>query len=271
MFFYLSKILWALVAPSNLLGLAAIVGAIALFTRFARVGRRLVTAAAVLYLACGLGPVGAILLRPLEDRFPRLPADIIPAPAGIIVLGGAIDEQVTLARDTVALNESGARMTLAVALTRRFPQARLVFTGGSAALFGPSSPEADGARRLFLELGVAPERMTFEDRSRNTYENAIFTRDLVHPQPGSHWLLVTSAFHMPRAMGIFQAAGFSVTAVPADYWTRGDARDFLRLQGDATRGLKMTELGLREWIGLVAYRLAGRTDTLLPGPDNSLE
>jgi uncharacterized SAM-binding protein YcdF (DUF218 family) len=270
MFFYVSKILWALVAPSNLLGLAAAVGAITLFTRFAHAGRRLVAATALLYLACGFGPVGAILLRPLEDRFPRPPADM-PAPAGIIVLGGAIDEQVTLARDTVTLNESGARMTLAVALMRRFPQARLVFTGGSAALFGGRSPEADGARRLFLELGVAPERMSFEDRSRNTYENAIFTRDLLHPQPGSRWLLVTSAFHMPRAMGIFRAAGFTLVAVPADYLTLGDARDFLRLRGDATRGLKMTELGLREWIGLVAYRLAGRTDTLLPGPNNSPE
>ena len=173
---------------------------------------------------------------------------------------------ITAARDTVTLIESGARMSVAVALTRRFPQARLVFTGGSAALFGDQSPEADAARRLFLELGVAPERMSFEDRSRNTYENAIFTRDLVHPQPGSRWLLVTSAFHMPRAMGIFRAAGFPVIAVPADYWTLGDARDFLRLQGDATHGLEMTEIGLREWIGLVAYRLTGRTDTLLPGP-----
>jgi uncharacterized SAM-binding protein YcdF (DUF218 family) len=270
MFFYISKIFWALAAPSNLLGLTAAVGAIALFTRFARAARWLVAASALTYIACGLGPVGALLLRPLEDRFPPPPPDL-PAPVGIIVLGGAVEEQITLARDTVDLNESGARMTLAVALTRRFPQARLVFTGGSGAPFGDQSPEADGARRLFLELGVAPERMSFEDRSRNTYENAIFTRDLLHPPPGSRWLLVTSAFHMPRAMGIFQAAGFSVIAVPADYWTLGDARDFVRLQGDATRGLKMTEIGLREWIGLVAYRLTGRTDTLLPGPNESPE
>jgi uncharacterized SAM-binding protein YcdF (DUF218 family) len=265
MFFYASKILWALVAPSNLLGLVAAVGAIALFTRFARAGRRLVAGTALVYLACGLGPVGAILLRPLEDRFPQPPADL-PAPAGIIVLGGAIEEEISAARDTVALGESGARMSVAVALTRRFPQARLVFTGGSPNLFDNRIPEADAARRLFLELGVAPERMSFEDRSRNTYENAIFTRDLVHPLPGSRWLLVTSAFHMPRAVGIFRAAGFPVIAVPADYWTLGDARDFLQLQGEATHGLKMTEIGLREWIGLVAYRLAGRTATLLPGP-----
>lgn len=267
MFFFASKILWMLFAPSNLLGFAAAIGAVALFTRFARSGRWLVAVAAFLYLACGFGPVGALLLRPLEDRFPRPPADL-PAPAGIIVLGGAIDEQVTLARDTVALDESGSRMTLAVALTRRFPQARLVFTGGSAAIFTDAPPEADGARLLFLELGVAPERMSFEDRSRNTYENAIFTRDLVQPPPGSRWLLVTSAFHMPRAMGIFRAAGFSVIAEPSDYWTLGDARDFRRLQGDASSGLEMTEIGLKEWIGLVAYRLTGRTDALLPGPDD---
>lgn len=265
MFFFASKILWAIVAPPNLIGFAVALGALALFTRFQRAGRWLVLAAAVIYLACGFGPVGAALMRPLEDRFPRPPVDM-PAPTGIIVLGGAINEDVTAARGAVALSRSGARMTAAVALMRRFPRALLVFTGGSAALFGHHPPEADAARRLFLELGVAPERMTFEDRSRNTYENALFTHDLVHPQPGSRWLLVTSAFHMPRAMGIFRAAGFPVVAYPTDYWTLGDARDFMRVEGDATQGLEMTEIALREWIGLVAYRLAGRTDTLLPAP-----
>lgn len=265
MFFLASKILWAMSAPPNLLGFAMALGAVALFTRFARAGRWLVLATAVVYLACGFGPVGAALMRPLEDRFPRPPADM-PAPTGIVVLGGAINEDITLARGTIALSQSGARMTAAAALMRRFPQARLVFTGGSAALLGNHKPEADAARQLFLELGVAPERMTFEDRSRNTYENALFTRDLIHPQPGSRWLLVTSAFHMPRAMGIFRAAGFPVIAYPTDYWTLGTPEDFLKLQTDASEGMQITETALREWIGLVAYRITGRTDALLPGP-----
>lgn len=265
MFFYASKILWDLTDPSNFLGLILAVGALALFTRYHRVGRWLVAGAAILYLACGFGPISGLLLQPLENRFPQLSANI-PAPTGIIVLGGAIDADISAARKTVVLNESGSRMTAAVTLARRFPEAKLVFTGGSGTLFGDHSPEADSARQLFLDLGVDPERMVFEDRSRNTYENAIFTRKLIHPEAGSRWLLVTSAFHMPRAMGVFRAAGFSVIAFPTAYFTRGDDKDFLLSQGDASVGLERTGVGLREWIGLVAYRLARRSETLLPGP-----
>ena len=265
MFFVLSKLLWALVAPVNLLALILFAGVVLLYTRFARSGRRLVVLAAAGFFIFGVLPVGVFMLRVLEDRFPQPPADM-PAPAGIIVLGGGVNELVTRFRGPVELSGSGDRMTEAAMLARRFPQAKLVFTGGSAAVFGSPYREAHVARQLFLGLGLPPEQLVFEEESRNTYENAVFTRDLVKPKPGEVWLLVTSASHMPRSVGIFRKAGFPVTPFPVDYATLGVSADYALFPPDVSSGLGSTGRALREYIGLLAYWLAGKTDALFPGP-----
>jgi uncharacterized SAM-binding protein YcdF (DUF218 family) len=153
------------------------------------------TAGAIFALAAFLfTPLGALLLRPLEDRFPQPPAEML-SPTGIIVPGGASDAEKSEARGQVYLNSDAARKTAGIELVRRYPAARLVFSGGS---------EAISAKRLWFSLGVPGERMIFEDKSRNTWENAVFTRDLVKPKKGEAWLLATSAWHMPRSAGIFR-------------------------------------------------------------------
>lgn len=266
MFFFLSKTLWWLLAPVNLLLILLCAGTAFLFTRFVRFGRALVSVAALGFLVAGVLPTGTILMRQLEDRFPRPPA-IAQAPAGIIVLGGGVDEVVTAMRGPLALTAAGDRMTEAAMLARRFPQAKLVFTGGSASLLGSSLREAHVAQRLFIGLGLPPEQLVFEQESRNTYENAMLTRDLVKPQPGQRWLLVTSAAHMPRAAGIFRKAGFQVTPYPVDYRTPGSSRDYRLVSSDILGGLTLTETAVREYLGLAAYWFAGKTDALFPAPE----
>jgi uncharacterized SAM-binding protein YcdF (DUF218 family) len=264
MFFTASKIFWFVAEPVSLAIVVGVLGILLGFTRFARAGRA-VMAGAIIVLAGGLlTPLGAVLLRPLEERFPPPPADI-PAPAGIIVLGGAVDTEKSEARGQIYFRPDAARMTAGVELTRRYPSARLVFTGGSGGLLGEGPAEAIGARKLWLSLGVPEERMMFEAKSRNTWENALFTRDLVKPKPGETWLLVTSAWHMPRSVGIFQHLGFDVIAYPVAYRTFGDARDFLRPTRVFDKVI-MLDYGVREWVGLLAYRLAGKTDALFPAP-----
>ena len=264
MFFYASKILWLVAAPSNFLLLLVLLGGGLGFTRLAQGGRRLMAAAALLLAVCGFSPLGALLLAPLEEQFDQ-PATLPLAITGIIVLGGGIDEISTHARNQVALTEAATRMTEAVTLARRFPQARLVFAGGTAAMMGTTFTESEAARRFWSEFGVAPERMQFEDRSRNTAENAEFTKVLLQPKPGETWLLVTSAFHMPRSIGIFRRIGFEVTPWPVDFRTM-PFPGILRPHGEASQNLRLVDVAVREWIGLVAYWLTGRTDTLLPGP-----
>lgn len=263
MFFHLSKLFWILAAPSTfLIGLVGL-GGILLFTRFARLGRGFVVFGAALLALLATGIPGSLLIRELENRFPR-PGHVGEV-TGVIVLGGAVDEFLTASRGTVALSEAGERMVEGVALARLHPHARIVFTGGTASLFGSDLTEAGAARMLWSRIGLEGERVLYEDRSRNTVENARFVRDLVQPKPGEKWLLVTSAYHMPRSVGLFRAAGFDVVAWPVDYRSHGGPRDFLVFR-EASLGLFRADTAVREWIGLAAYRLTGRIAELFPAP-----
>lgn len=266
MFFYPSKLFWFLAAPGNALILLGLFAAIMAFTRFARPARWLALLAAGGLLAASMSPLPYWLLRPLEDRFPKpeLPADI----AGIIVLGGAIGTT----RGEVVMNDSAARMTESAALAYRFPQARIAFAGGDGTILaereGIEAPsEAEAARRFYVSIGIDPRRLILEDQSRNTRENAMNVKPLIAGKPGERWLLITSAWHMPRSVGVFRKAGIDVIAWPVDYTTRGTPSDLRRFNRGFSHGLGLTDMAVKEWIGLLAYRVAGYTDALLPAPD----
>ena len=263
MFFTVAKLFGYFATLPNVAVFAVGASALLLWTRFRRTARALATASASLLLVCAVTPVPGLLLRPLEDRFP-MPAPT-QMPTGAIVLGGATDELITKSRGAVTLLDGAERLTEGVALARRYPEMRLVFSGGS----GMSGPivlsEADVARRFWTEMGVPDARMTFEDRSRDTWQNAVFTKAMLQPKAGETWFLVTSAAHMPRAVGIFRKIGFLVVPYPVDYHTTGGRGDFhgMRNAGD---DFSMLAIASHEWIGLLAYYLSGRSDALFPGP-----
>lgn len=265
MFFYPSKIFWFLAAPTNALVLAGFLAAVLLFTRFARPARWLALITAAGFLAAGMSPLPFWLLRPLEDRFPQIEAggDV----AGIIVLGGAV----TTTRGVTSLNDAGSRMTDSAALALRYPNAKLAFTGGDASLVKDlpdreAQTEAEAARRLYIALGIPPARIILEDKARNTWENAVFVKPMLDQKPGERWLLVTSAWHMPRSVGIFRKAGIDVIPFPVDFTTQGADRDYRQFNRGFSYGLQLTDSAVKEWIGLIVYRLVGYTDSLLPGP-----
>ena len=261
MFFVVSKALWLLADPISLLLVCAFIGAL-IVRRAPRAGRALTLIGAGALLVVSVLPVGVLLLRPLEERFPPLPKDAA-APYGIIVLGGPISVSLSLAHGQTALEEGAARLTEAAILARRFPEAKIVYTGGGGRPTDPS--EAIEARNLLVALGVDASRIETETHSRNTVENARFTAALVKPRPEQTWWLVTSAWHMPRSMGLFEKAGFSVRADPVDYHSIGDDRDYLP-NNESGRGLRLFELAVHEWIGLAAYHLSGKIDAWFPGP-----
>jgi uncharacterized SAM-binding protein YcdF (DUF218 family) len=265
MFFYLSKIVWFCLQPSSLLLILLVVGAGLLFTRFKRAGRRLVVIAAVLLVVGGLLPLSTWLILPLEERFSR--AELSGRDVdGIVVLGGAEDSTVTTSRNVHGINEAGERFTETAALARRFPTARIVFTSGSVEILTTPTIGADAGGLVLEDLGISGrDRLILERRSRNTWENAVFTKVLVDPKPGERWLLVTSAAHMPRAMGVFRQAGFPVEPWPVDYRTAGPW-DLVRIFDKPSEGLRRLDQASREWVGLVAYWLTGRSDALFPGP-----
>jgi uncharacterized SAM-binding protein YcdF (DUF218 family) len=263
MAFVLSKLFWLVAEPSNLFVILLCLAAALLFTRWRRWGRWLTALLAAAGLLVAVVPVSEWLLLPLENRFG--PPDPMPDRVdGVIVLGGSISTYLTELRGQPVINEHGERFLAMAALARRYPQAKLVFSGGSASLLDPAFREADAARMALHEMGVDVGRVIFERRSRNTYENVIDSKALVQPQPGETWLVVTSAWHMPRAIGIFRRAGWPILPYPVDYLTSGR---FRLLKGfDFTEGLGLLHRGTKEWIGLLAYYWLGYTDSLFPGP-----
>jgi uncharacterized SAM-binding protein YcdF (DUF218 family) len=265
MFFPASKIVFFLIQPSTLIVLIVAAGLLLAWHGRSRLGLRLATLGVLLLVVAGLLPLGNVLVLPLEERF-RPPA-VGPEDgyAGLIILGGFEDGWVSAGRPGLAVNEAAERLTEGVRLARRLPAAKVVYTGGVANLLFAGAEAAGPVGDFLADAGVPRERIVLEGKSRNTHENATFTRALLEPRPGARWLLVTSAYHMPRAMGSFRAAGLEVTAYPVDYRTRGWG-DALRPFEGVPAGLARTDLAAKEWIGLLAYRLTGRTGALFPGP-----
>jgi uncharacterized SAM-binding protein YcdF (DUF218 family) len=269
MFFYIAKVLWFVLQPSTLIALLIGYGAILIWTGWARWGRRFVTIGAILLLVAGLSPLGNALILPLEDRFPRTDLDKPPAPTGFIILGGAEDRVVGAARGVPALNEAAERMYEAFILAQRFPEAKIAFSGGDPSLIYSPGSEAEGAASLLTQMGIPAERLILEDKARDTYENAAFLKATIEKQgllqPGARWVLITSGYHMPRAVGAFRQAGFNVEPWPVDYRTRGSA-DLTRFFDKVSEGLRRVDIASREWVGLLAYWLRGRSDALFPAP-----
>ena len=265
LFFAASKTVGFMLLPTNFLIGLGLLGAVLLLTRFARAGRRLMAAAFVLLAICAFSPLGNFLLYPLEQRFPKWDSSR-GEPDGIIVLGGSLDADLSAAHGVPVISGASDRLISAATLAHRYPNARLVYTGGSANLISNDAKEADYATALFQGLGIAKSRLIMERQSRNTKENAELTRQIVRPKPGERWLLVTSAYHMPRSIGLFRRAGFAVEAYPVD-WKIGTSEDLFRYYVIGNNGLQLVDTAVREWLGLIAYRVTGSTDALLPAPE----
>ena len=228
-----------------------------------RAGRRILTGTVLFVALITIIPFGNFFVSILENRFPVV-RELPPNITGIITLGGMINQFITTQRGQAALGSGAERMTEFVALARRYPAARLIFTGGNASLTRQNITEADAARTFFRDMGLEPARIVFENKSRNTYENAVFTYRAMAPKAGENWLLITSASHMPRSVGVFRKAGWEVIPYPVDFETEWPYRFDLGL--GMAGGIKNLSLALHEWMGLLIYRFLGRSDEVFPGP-----
>lgn len=264
MFYFLSKIAWLVIQPVGLLALCF--GAILLASLFH--SRRLLRLLAFLGLSFVLvgsqTNVGRLMLQPLENRFAR-PTEIPPQDriAGIIVLGGGFDGYVTQRRGGFELGESGDRFVETLRLARALPNASVVISGGEASLMRATEGDASIAVRFFTEFGIEESRLILENRSLNTHENAVLTKAAIADLSKGEWLLVTSAFHMPRSVGSFREQGIGVIPWPADYRTSG-TEVFAIGRDDPMEAMSEVSLALREWIGLAVYAATGRIGSVFP-------
>jgi uncharacterized SAM-binding protein YcdF (DUF218 family) len=266
LFFLLSKTIGIMLVPTNFLIGLGLGGALLLATRWASLGRKLMIAAIVGLVIFAFSPLGNWLLYPLEQRFPPWDA-ARGAPDGIVVLGGSIDPDLSIAHGVAVVRSAPDRVIAAASLARRYPKMRIIFTGGSSNLISNDAREADYAIEAFESLGVSRDRIEIERRARNTQENAEFSFSVAAPKSGERWLLVTSAYHMPRSVGIFREAGFAVEPYPVD-WRVGGRADLVGFHNLAGEGLGSVDTGAREWIGLFAYWITEKTSEFFPGPDS---
>ena len=264
--FILSKIVGILALPSNLILLALLVGTGLLFTRYFRLGRRLAAMAAMVIVVLAVVPIDRMLQEVMEDRFPQ-PVKLPERVDGIIILGGSLSPSLSAARGQPIISGAADRITAMLRLMQRYPQARVVYSGGSGDPIDQENPEALWVKRLLDEMGYGTGAITFENRSRNTRENALYSAELMHPKPGETWLLVTSAMHMPRSVGVFRAIGWPVLAYPVDYHTLGKQSQTHMMRFDLSQGLGGLNPVAHEILGLVSYRSMGWSSSVFPSSD----
>jgi len=220
-------------------------------------GRRLVAGALVLLMAIGWQPAPEFLIRHLESRYAEFhPQADLGGYVGVIVLGGGTESgRAAQAHSQPLLTDAAERLTAPIAMRKRNPHLRVVYTGGEGDLWGTGPSEAQRARGFFESMGLSGPHVAYESASRNTYENAVLTAQLPGIDRTQRWLLVTSATHMQRSMATFAKAGWNVTAYPVDFRTGGDTPWTAYSLRD---GPANWQLPLHEWVGLLAYRITGR-------------
>jgi uncharacterized SAM-binding protein YcdF (DUF218 family) len=258
----LSEAIGFLSVPSNVIASLAVISLLLIVLRLR--SRAFVTISLAALVLAALSPLGNALLTPLEQRFPEMkyPDQNID---GIIVLGGSYDSVSHAYASVIVLEEDTEPMAVIVDLARRYPQAKIIFSGGTGPSWGPGPSEAAIVKGYFVSFGIPAERISIEERSLTTEENASFTAKMVRPSPSSHWMLVTSAYHMPRAMGAFRKAGFNVVAFSVGQRTHGWGQ-FWWPSSTATDNLRRLDVAIHEWAGLIDYRLSGYSDAWFPGP-----
>ena len=254
-------LLWEIIKPGNALLLALCVGTLLLFRKKQAMAKVIIIVAVASFLAIAILPVGTWLLIPLENRF-QPPGSLPHNVRGIIVLGGAFENKLILARRQLVLKNSGERILTFFQLAKQYPKARLIFAGGSGSLGPRGLGDSLPAKPFFDQMGIDFGRVILEERARSTYENALFSRQLVSSVGDDQWVLITSAWHMPRAFGALRKAGWAIIPYPVDFRTDGHYN--MTPAFDLTKGLGLLSLALKEWGALAYYRLRGWSDALFP-------
>lgn len=256
MFFYLGKIFWVLMSPLTIIAFILLAGCGLRLAGRDLWGNRLLLAGAILFLIPGFLPIGANMIVWLETRHENPSAALPDRVDGIIILGGAVHSEMSQIHNQPSLNEFGERVTEGVRLSLLYPHARIVYAGGEGNMIPSSTTEAAETKKLLENMGISTERIVFESTSRTTYENMIDSKALLNPQAGEKWLLVTSAFHLPRSVGVFKKGGWDVIPYPAGYLEKGAPVLVPRL--DVLGNFYKLQVAMKEIVGIIAYALTGK-------------
>lgn len=264
-FFTLSKYIWIVVSPDSIFIILLTLCLILFLFKQTKIATILLALLTFCALFISFFSVGDWMLYPLEKRYQHNP-DLPEQVDGIIVLGGSIVPDRSVEWRQLETNHSHERLTSFIQLAQYYPNARLVFSGGNASTDIDKPTEAEIVETYFLKSGISPERLFIENKARNTAENASYSRKLVNPQADETWLMITTAYHMPRAMGVFCQQDWNVIPYPVDHQTLPS--ELYRPGFGLTGHLYNLVLASHEWLGLLAYYLTGKTQQLFPSQCN---
>ena len=251
LFFYISKLIWLLASPDSLLLILILLSLFLLSIGKQKQGKILLSSVSAILIIIAFFPIGEWLLYPLESRFqtnPTLPEKV----DGIIVLSGAENAELSHIWQQVELGAAAERDLTFLKLARQYPDAKLVFTGGSGSLTKQQFKGADVAKKLFKQLNFGTKRIIFERKSRNTYENIIYSKELINPKKNNNWILITTGWHLPRSVGISCKAQWPVIPYPVDHQTNKD--NLFRIDFDLSNNLYTLKTAIKEWLGLLQWQ-----------------
>ncbi len=263
LFFIVSKLAWSVLSPSALFVWLTLLALVLLYRGSLQAAKILLLFMTLIGFTVMAYPLGDVLLEKLEKRF-SVPATLPGQIDGIIVLGGGEQLKTSLSWQAPQTGEAGDRYLAAAMLARHYPNTPLWVSGGSNLLqMAAHEQVAEVHRKLLLMVGVPASQIHIEQYSRNTYENILNLRHVL-PDPDAQYLLVTSAYHMPRSVAVARKLGLNVIAYPVDY--RSQRSGLRQFDFALFEHLQTLEPAIREWLGLAVYFLTGKTSQFLPGP-----
>ena len=260
-FFFLSKTLWFFFNPINILLFLLLIGIIFHFFDKKKLYKIINIITLILFILIVILPTGKYLLWKLESSY-SMPKTLPPDIDGILILGGGVNEILTYQHQQMSLNENVERLTESIDLMRRFPNAKIVFSGGIATLSKPKLTGIDVAKMFYTRMGVDINRIIFEDKSRNTYENFVFSKKFIDNKNNEKWLLVTSAFHMKRAMNVAEKLGLNFISYPVDFSLSKDFNFKYWYYANYSANINYFYFATHEYIGLIAYYLTGKSNKI---------
>ena len=257
--FYLSKILWLLINPFNILIFLFLIIILFFYLKKNKFAYFLFIIFLAYLISFGILPTGKLLLHSLEKNYHT--NFLFPEKVdGILILSGSTNPFLTNQFNQISLNGSAERLTESIKLIKKYSNAKIIFSGGSGSIKYPELKHAKVANDFFIQMGLSTNNIIFEDRSRNTHENIIFSRKIVNPKINEKWIIVTSAFHMNRSIFIGEKNNWKFIPYAVDFKTMKKFRFVPNLY--LLSNINSFQQGSHEWLGLISYYLMNRTDKI---------
>ena len=259
MSFYLSKIIWLILNPFNIFIFITLLSIFLYFVKLRRLSLIIFLINFVFIALISFLPIGSYLIYNIEKEYHSYiqPPEQVD---GILILGGATNPILYNEYDQISLNGSSERLVESVFIIKKFDKAKVIFSGGSGIVNRPDFDHAQVAKSFYKKIGIEIDRIIFEDNSRNTYENIIYSKKIANPKLNENWLLITSASHMKRALLIADKNNWKLIPYAVDFKYIKDFKLIPNLK--LLTNLISFQHGSREWLGLVSYYLMGRTDKI---------